>query len=46
MRERAGLLGGTLRAGPEGTDFVVIATMPLDSADRSGTAGPAGEGPA
>jgi signal transduction histidine kinase len=47
MRERAGLLGGLLRAGPAGADFVVTATLPLnDGTDQPGTADPAGEGPA
>ncbi len=30
MRERVALLGGTLRAGPEGADFVVAASLPLN----------------
>jgi len=30
MRERATLLGGSLTAGPSGSDFVVLARLPLD----------------
>jgi signal transduction histidine kinase len=33
MRERAALLGGELSAGPEGTDFVVRATLPFGATD-------------
>jgi signal transduction histidine kinase len=29
MRERAALLGGALTAGPQGEEFIVVATLPF-----------------
>jgi signal transduction histidine kinase len=34
MRERVGLFGGKLSAGPNGTGFRVLATLPFDAATR------------